>query len=97
MDKKELVSALQESVLTLTFVKKNGMTRTMTCTQNRQFLNDNAEKLSYVEPSGPAKDNSQTDYAVVWDIENEGWRTVNAETTEILKTVSCADYAANLK
>ena len=97
MDKSSLIEALQENVITLTFTKKNGMTRTMTCTQNRQFLNENAEKLSYVEPSGPAKDNSNNSYAVVWDIENEGWRTVNADSTEILKTVTCADYAANLK
>ena len=96
MNKTELVNALKENVVTLQFIKKDGTTRTMTCTQNRDFLNENADRLSYIEPKGQARDVDDK-YAIVWDIENEGWRTVNSESTEILKTVSTADYAANLK
>lgn len=96
MDKATLTTQLQESVITLQFIKKDGTTRTMTCTQNRDFLNENSEKLSYVEPVNPARSVADN-YCIVWDIENEGWRTVNVDSTEILKTVTCADYASNLK
>lgn len=96
MDKKALINTLKENVVTLQFLKKDGTTRTMTCTQNREFLSENADKLSYIEPKGVDR-NVDEKYAIVWDIENEGWRTVNSESTEILKIVSTVDYAANLK
>lgn len=96
MDKHTLTTALKNDVITLTFVKKNGLTRTMTCTINRDFLRANDEVLGYVEPSS-TKDMSGTDYVIVWDIENEGWRTVNSSTTEILKVTSFEDYMKDVK
>lgn len=89
MSKTALTAALQ-NVLKLTFVKKDGTTREMTCTQNREFLNANAEKLSYTEPKGSRE--AKDGYTIVWDLIKEGWRTVNVDSVEILETIPCAEY-----
>lgn len=89
MSKNTLTTALQ-NVLKLTFTKKDGTTREMTCTQNREFLNANAEKLSYIEPKCTRE--VKDDQAIVWDLVKEGWRTVNVDSVEILETIPCASY-----
>lgn len=90
--KQHLQKLLRNNVVALSFVKKTtGYRRDMICTINRQFLRDNAYILGYSEPSG-RKDMTGTNYIIVWDLENEGWRTLNAATTRIIDIMSFDDY-----
>lgn len=90
--KQHLQKLLRDNVVALSFVKKStGFRRQMLCTINRQFLRDYAEILGYVEPKG-RKDMTGTNYIIVWDLEKENWRTINAATTRIIDIMSFDDY-----
>lgn len=90
MNKEELIDILNNNFVRLTFIKKDGTKREMFCTRDIKLLQENHKRYKYVEPSGKglSYDISKTDYIIVWDVENKGWRTINAATTEII----CSDY-----
>lgn len=90
--KQHLQKLLRNNVVALSFIKKTtGFRRQMLCTINRQFLRDFAEILGYTEPTY-RKDTTGTNYIIVWDLEKENWRTVNAATTRIIDIMSFDDY-----
>ena len=90
--KQHLQKLLRNNVVALSFVKKTtGTRRNMICTINRKFLRDNAYVLGFVEPT-LRKDTTGTPYIIVWDLENEGWRTVNSTSTRIIDIMPFNDW-----
>lgn len=90
--KQHLQKLLKNNVVALSFIKKTtGFRRQMLCTINRQFLRDYADILGFTEPRY-RKDMTGTNYIIVWDLEAEDWRTVNAATTSIIDIMSFEDY-----
>lgn len=95
--KQHLQKLLRDNVVALSFIKKTtGFRRQIICTINRQFLRDYAEILGFVEPTYK-KDMRGTNYIIVWDLEKEDWRTVNAATTRIIDIMSFDDYLSYVK
>jgi WYL_2, Sm-like SH3 beta-barrel fold len=74
MQKFELVQKLENGVITVVFEKVNGEERTMQCTLLNEYLPKN-ELLSETTPR------VQGDNLVsVWDIENNGWRSIRVDS-----------------
>lgn len=84
---------LLNGVLTLSFIKKDGSLRTMTCTKSAALLSsfEGRTFLKYKEPRGP-KRNIPPNLIVVWDIDEQGFRTINCNSVEILSTISIEDF-----
>lgn len=75
----DIVSRLQQGVLTVTFEKVDGTERVMNCTLHPQYLpeeyRDKAPMLTETAPQTVA----------VWDVEVSGWRSFRLDT---IKSVS---------
>lgn len=80
MTKEELTEALDTAVYSVTFTKKDGTEREMTCTRMFDFLNDYAEFFGYKKPASDKPDDLAGGLIRVWDIDARDWRTVNADT-----------------
>lgn len=94
--KQHLTKLLRNNVVALSFVKKTtNLRRDMLCTINRQFLRDNAYVLGFKEPHS-RKDMTGTNYIIVWDLDKEDWRTINAASTRILDIMSFDDYMESI-
>lgn len=90
--KQSLQKLLKNNVIAMSFQKvTTGFRRDIICTINRQFLRDYADILGYKEPRY-RKDMTGTNYIIVWDLEEEDWRTVNAKTARIVDIMSFDDY-----
>jgi hypothetical protein len=63
--KEEVIELLQVTILTIVFRKRDGSTRVMRATLQDSYLPNIA---------GKTKDHGRM---VVWDVENDGWRTIN--------------------
>lgn len=78
MDKNEtanLVKALKEGVVTVTFEKINdGGTRVMPCTISEEILKDNGIALSVKTID------ADSDHIAAWAIDKEAWRSFRLET-----------------
>ena len=82
MDKGLLQSQLLENVVKLTYTKKNGERRNMTCTKSNLILNsfEGQTILGFNPPKSQPKYNiDATDNLIVWDLEKKDYRTVMAE------------------
>jgi len=77
-DKAALAKLLRESNAEITFTKKDGTKRIMKCTL-REGVAIPYEKKT--DRTREAKDN----VLPVWDLEADGWRSVNTETIEDVK------------
>ncbi len=73
-----LNTMLLSNVVELSFTKKDGSTRQMTCTKSYNLLSsfEGRTFLKYVEPKGSPR-NLPMGYIVVWDIDSYGFRTIN--------------------
>lgn len=93
MSPQTIDSALLSNVVTLSFTKKNGELRTMTCTKSLALLSsfEGRTFLKYKEPRGPKRP-LPTNLIVVWDIDEQGFRTINCDTVEILSIISIEDF-----
>jgi hypothetical protein len=70
-----LVKALKEGVVTVTFEKINGGgTRVMPCTINEEILKDNGVAIVIKEV------NADSDHIAAWAIDKEAWRSFRLET-----------------
>jgi len=78
MDKNEtmnLVNALKEGVVTVTFEKINdGGTRVMPCTISEDILKDNGIAVAIKEID------ADSDHIAAWAIDKEAWRSFRLET-----------------
>lgn len=63
-------TALQTSILNVTFIKKDGTERKMRCTLDSKLLPAQTDLEESVQKKTP-----NPDVLAVWDIENEGWRS----------------------
>lgn len=88
-----LDSMLLANVLDLRFVKKDGSTRNMTCTKSYELLSsfEGRTFLKYQEPKGSAR-NLPSNLLTVWDIDSQGFRTVNCESVEVLSIIPVENF-----
>lgn len=75
MNQEELRSALRTGVVTIKFTKHNGAARVMKATLQESYLpaTDSANKTAIVR---------QADVLTVWDIEQNGWRSMRIDSIE---------------
>ena len=79
---KQAIDECGKNVAVVTFTKKSGVERVMKCTRNFDLLDEHSAALNYTRPTQePNYDCEALDMLRVWDLENEGWRTVTAKTT----------------
>lgn len=78
MNQETLDSMLLSNVVELSFIKKDGSTRRMTCTKSYNLLSsfEGRSFLKYQEPKGPPR-KMPSGRIVVWDIESNGFRTIS--------------------
>lgn len=78
-DRKWLKGVLQEGPVKVTFVKKDGTDRLMTCTLNSSLIPAPVEK---VLAEGEVKTTRKVpvDSLSVYDLENSGWRAFQYES-----------------
>lgn len=86
----EIKEDLQSKILEVTFTKKNGEQRVMTCTLMTSAIPLEARPKPLVEGETPKPNNP--DNQSVWDIKAEGWRSfiwanVISITTSEIETV----------
>lgn len=79
-----LNTMLLANVVDLSFIKKDGSTRRMTCTKSAPLLSsfEGRTYLNYREPKGPSR-NLPYNLVVVWDIDIQDYRIVNSNTVNI--------------
>ena len=88
-----LDSMLLANVVDLSFIKKDGSTRNMTCTKSYELLSsfEGRSFLKYQEPNGNPR-NLPPGMLTVWDIDSQGFRTVNCETVDILSVIPVENF-----
>ena len=88
-----LDSMLLSNVVDLSFVKKDGSTRHMTCTKSYDLLGSFEGKtiLNYQEPNGNPRA-LPAGMITVWDIDSQGFRTVNCESVDILSIIPAENF-----
>lgn len=88
-----LDSMLLANVVDLSFVKKDGSTRNMTCTKSYELLSsfEGRTFLKYQEPRGNPR-NLPLNLLTVWDIDLQGFRTVNCESVDILSIIPVENF-----
>lgn len=90
MNKSLLQSQLLDNVVQLTYVKKNGERREMTCTKSDRILNsfEGQTILGFTPPKSSPKYNiDATDNLIVWDLDKQAYRTIAAERVTVNKLV----------
>lgn len=63
-----LKSILQNNIITVIFTKKNGTEREMLCTLCPEYIP--------IDMSGTSTSVEKEGLLTVWDLENDGWRTI---------------------
>lgn len=79
-------SIINAGIAVVTFNKKNGEKRVMKCTLNKSLLREMANngESSYTDPTESASYDAESLGMVrVWDLENDGWRTITAESAVV--------------
>lgn len=73
ISKTNLVRLLEEGVVNVKFTKKDGSVRHMKCTLFDAIIQPYERKTDRVK--------AQNDHIIsVWDVENDGWRSINYDT-----------------
>lgn len=71
----ELLDMLVHGIVSVKFIKANGDERKMKCTLNDKYIREDAK------PKDTNKVTTlQENLVRVYDVENEGWRTININT-----------------
>jgi hypothetical protein len=80
---KEIFQRNADRITVITFAKRNTgwynpyEMRTIKCTRSFTMLNHFKDEMNYTPPAGPALyDAERYNLVRVWDIENEGWRSI---------------------
>lgn len=71
MNKENLLNLLRKQEITVSFKKKDGSTRIMRCTLKKGLI---------PEVFGNSAPLANENHITVYDVEAEGWRTLNLET-----------------
>lgn len=82
--KEKVLDALHKGICKITFIKKNGEERIMSCTLNEEFL----PKQTKIE-DGEQKRKPNPDALAVWDTDVDGWRSFRWD--------SLKDFATEIK
>ena len=84
---------LLNNVVELSFIKKDGSTRYMTCTKSYALLSsfEGRTFLKYQEPKGSAR-NLPNNLIVVWDIDFAGFRTINVNSVTINSIIPIENF-----
>lgn len=84
MNPNTLNSILLSNVVDLTFIKRDGSTRRMTCTKSYSLLSsfEGQSFLNYREPKNGSQ-RMAPDQLTVWDIDSQGFRRVNCGKVQI--------------
>lgn len=88
-----LDTILLSNVVDLSFIKKDGSTRYMTCTKSYDLLSSGEGKtiLKYKEPKSGSR-NLHNGLLAVWDIDSFGFRTVNCDSVNILGVIPVENF-----
>lgn len=68
--KEEVLKALHEGTVTVTFTKVNGDERVMRCTLQESLLPAQTDVEEHIQKKKP-----NPDVLAVWDVEAQGWRS----------------------
>jgi hypothetical protein len=74
MNKDDIKKQLQENILTVTFIKKDGTERTMRCTLQESYL-----------PTTKVRKKENATVLSVWDLDKLGWRSFRVDS---IKTIA---------
>lgn len=85
IDKQKLKTQLNEGLVTVTFTKKNGEQRIMTCTLSSDIIPQHQLPKPIAEGTEPRK--RDPDSLSVWDVNAEGWRSFIWENITDVKVV----------
>ena len=78
---KQRIRECGDNIAVVAFTKKDGTERVMKCSLNFELLERHSDKTGYKKPTQSANYDCESRGMVrVWDVENEGWRTVTAST-----------------
>jgi hypothetical protein len=70
--RKNLISMLKTSKMTVTFIKTDGTERVMNCTLAEEYIQPYEKKTERVR-----KESDET--ISVWDLDNDGWRSFRVD------------------
>lgn len=79
-DKDDIIQKLKTSICVVTFTKKNGEERIMSCTLNEEFL---PEQVALEELTNTRKGNP--DVLAVWDTDIGAWRSFRWDSIKEFK------------
>lgn len=79
-NKEELVKALHENICVVTFTKKNGEERVMSCTLNEEILPEQIDIEEAIQKKKP-----NPDVMAVWDTDVGGWRSFRWDSLKDFK------------
>ena len=82
-NKNTIKSLLKDEVCEVTFTKADGSERLMVCTLSNEEMNKSKTFVDMQEKRDPNKAPSKplAEHLIrVWDLENDGWRTINFNT-----------------
>ena len=93
IDTNTVDSILLSNVVELSFTKKDGSTRRMTCTKSYDLLSsfEGRSFLKYTEPKGSPR-NLPPGFLVVWDIDSAGFRTINMQNLVIESVIPIENF-----
>jgi hypothetical protein len=89
----ELQTLLQNEVVSVTFTKADGTTRVMKCTLLQEHLPvvslDENKKARPENVEVPNQENQERNFLhmIVWDIENQGWRSFRIDSIKKVEVV----------
>lgn len=90
---KEIKNLVGNHVCEVTFKKRDGSIRKMTCTANWKWLNrdDVAEYVGFFPPSGKNKKEWKPGQICVFDLDREDWRSFYVETVRHIRIIQRLD------
>ena len=75
MTRNEISDLARSNIISVTFTKKNGETRTMKCSLKDEYIvGDVKESTSIRKPND--------DVLPVWDLDNNGWRSFRIDSVK---------------
>lgn len=90
----DLKRKLQQGVVVVEFIKKDGTHRKMTCTLNQDFIPVEPVKEG-ADPNSPTKARKASIEAQpVYDIESNGWRSFRWDAVQDYTTIQLGDSNA---
>jgi len=79
-DKDDIIQKLKTSICVVTFTKKNGEERIMSCTLNEEFLPEQVDLEETIQKKKP-----NPDVLAVWDTDIGEWRSFRWDSVKEFK------------